>query len=42
MTVHSKRIYAGATDTIHEIMRQLANPADLPLVPPTDPEVQFS
>ena len=35
-----ERIYAGATDTIHEIMRQLANPADLPLVPPTDPEVQ--
>jgi len=34
-----ERIYAGATDTIHEIMRQLANPADLPLVPPTDPEV---
>ena len=33
-------IYAAATDTIHEIMRQLANPADLPLVPPTDPEVQ--
>ncbi len=35
-----EKIYAGATDTIHEIMRQLANPADLPLVPPTDPEVQ--
>src|SRR4029079_7897490 len=33
-----ERIYAGATDTIHEIMRQLANPANLPLVPPTDPE----
>ena len=35
-----EKIYAGATDTIHEIMRQLANPANLPLVPPTDPEVQ--
>ncbi len=35
-----EKIYAGATDTIHEIMRQLANPADLPLLPPTDPEVQ--
>ena len=35
-----EKIYAGATHTIHEIMRQLANPANLPLVPPTDPEVQ--
>ena len=35
-----EKIYAGATDAIHEIMRQLANPADLPLVPPTDPEKQ--
>jgi anthranilate synthase component I len=35
-----EKIYAGATDAIHEIMRQLGNPVDLPLVPPTDPEVQ--
>jgi anthranilate synthase component 1 len=33
-----EKIYARATDSIHEIMRQLAKPADLPLVPPADPE----
>jgi anthranilate synthase component 1 len=35
-----EKIYAHATDSIHEIMRQLAKPADLPLVPPTHPETQ--
>jgi anthranilate synthase component 1 len=35
-----EKVYARATDSIHAIMRQLAKPADLPLVPPADPETQ--
>src|SRR6266404_6697916 len=31
-----ERIYARASDSIHAIMRQLAKPVDLPLVPPAD------
>jgi anthranilate synthase component 1 len=31
-------IYSRASDSIHAIMRQLAKPADLPLVPPADSE----
>jgi anthranilate synthase component I len=33
-----EKVYARASDSIHAIMRQLANPADLPLVPPADLE----
>src|SRR6266540_7017377 len=33
-----EKVYARATDSIHAIMRQLAKPADLPLVPPADRE----
>ena len=35
-----EKAYARATDSIHAIMRQLAKPVDLPLVPPADPETQ--
>jgi anthranilate synthase component 1 len=35
-----EKVYARATDSIHAIMRQLAKPVDLPLVPPADPETQ--
>jgi anthranilate synthase component I len=35
-----EKVYARATDSIREIMRQLAKPVDLPLVPPADPETQ--
>ena len=33
-----EKVYARARDSIHAIMRQLAKPADLPLVPPADSE----
>jgi anthranilate synthase component 1 len=33
-----EKVYARATDSIRAIMRQLAKPVDLPLVPPADPE----
>jgi anthranilate synthase component 1 len=33
-----EKVYAPASDSIHAIMRQLAKPADLPLVPPADSE----
>jgi anthranilate synthase component 1 len=33
-----EKVYARASDSIHAIMRQLAKPADLPLVPPADSE----
>jgi anthranilate synthase component I len=33
-----EKIHARATDSIRAIMRQLAKPVDLPLVPPADPE----
>jgi anthranilate synthase component 1 len=33
-----ENVYARASDSIHAIIRQLAKPADLPLVPPADPE----
>ncbi len=33
-----EKVYARASDSIHAIMRQLANPADLPLVPSADLE----
>ncbi|HEV3100045.1 MAG TPA: anthranilate synthase component I, partial [Candidatus Udaeobacter sp.] len=33
-----EKVYARASDLIHAIMRQLAKPADLPLVPPGDSE----
>ena len=35
-----EKVYARATDSIRAIMRQLAKPVDLPLVPPADPETQ--
>ncbi|HET6888802.1 MAG TPA: anthranilate synthase component I [Candidatus Udaeobacter sp.] len=35
-----EKVYARATDSIRSIMRRLAKPVDLPLVPPTDPETQ--
>ena len=35
-----EKVYARATDAIRAIMRQLAKPVDLPLVPPADPETQ--
>jgi anthranilate synthase component I len=33
-----ENVYARASDSIHAIIRQLAKPADLPLVPPADSE----
>jgi len=33
-----EKVYARTIDSIHAIMRQLATPVDLPLVPPADPE----
>jgi anthranilate synthase component I len=33
-----EKVYQRATDSIHAIMRQLAKPVELPLVPPADPE----
>jgi anthranilate synthase component 1 len=33
-----EKVYARASDSIHAIIRQLAKPADLPLVPPADSE----
>jgi anthranilate synthase component 1 len=35
-----EKVYARATDSIRAIMRQLAKPVDLPLVPPADPETE--
>jgi anthranilate synthase component I len=35
-----EKVYAQTTDSIHAIMRQLAKSADLPMVPPADPETQ--
>jgi anthranilate synthase component I len=35
-----EKVYARAIDSIHAIMRQLAKPADLPLVPPADCETR--
>jgi anthranilate synthase component 1 len=35
-----EKVYARATDSIHAIMRQLAKPADLPLVPPAGLDTQ--
>jgi anthranilate synthase component 1 len=35
-----EKVYARANDSIHAIMRQLAKPADLPLVPAADPKTQ--
>lgn len=35
-----EKVYARAIDSIHAILRQLAKPAELPLVPPVDPETQ--
>ena len=35
-----EKVYARATDSIRAIIRQLAKPVDLPLVPPADPETQ--
>jgi anthranilate synthase component I len=35
-----EKVYARATDSIRAIMRQLAKPVDLPLVPPADLETQ--
>ena len=35
-----EKVYAQTTDSIHAIMRQLAKPAELPFVPPADPETQ--
>jgi anthranilate synthase component I len=36
----SEKVYAQAIDSIHAIMRQLAKPADLPLVPQADCETE--
>jgi anthranilate synthase component I len=35
-----EKVYARATDSIRAIMRRLARPVDIPLVPPADPETQ--
>lgn len=35
-----EKVYGRATDSINAIMRQLAKPADLSLVPPANPEAQ--
>jgi anthranilate synthase component 1 len=36
-----EKVYAQATDSIHALMHRLTRSADLPLVPPADPEAQF-
>ena len=36
-----EKVYTQATDSIHALMRRLTRPADLPLVPPADPEAQL-
>jgi len=35
-----EKLYARATESIHAIMCRLAKPADLPLIPPADCEIQ--